>query len=39
MPRFAIHVFIVAVIIALTALAVWLDWGPVVHSAGCLRLV
>ena len=32
MRRFAVHIFIVAVIIALTAVAIWLNWGPVVHS-------
>lgn len=32
--RFAIHVLIfIAVIIVITALAIWLNLGPVVHSA------
>ena len=31
--RFAVHILIVAVIMALTSLAIWLNWGPVVHSA------
>jgi hypothetical protein len=28
-----VHILIVLVIVALTGLAMWLNWGPVVHSA------